>query len=311
MTSLLGAFSRTYLKTRIRHLLHDCDFDVNCYRHSFAKNTRPFSTGPSGVKISKEIIADVPCEWIVPDEVIHQDQFILFFHGGGFVLEAQKSHYEFCSDIARQIGARLLSVNYRLAPEFPFPAAPRDCLTVYEEILKRGHLGKNLILGGDSAGGSLCLSTIASAINKGLQIPAAAFCLSPLTGYNLIEGKRTGNDDLIQDTDQMFSKETLQFFMNCYFGKNAKVDLTLDHQSAPILSKFKSFPPLLITASENEFLFKESVQAVEVARENGTSVEFITEKNLFHVYPLAGLLPEAKAARKKIVQFIKTHWRLS
>ena len=303
MASVLGTVSRWYLQTQVRDLLEKCNFDLDQYRKQFALKAGPFPLMPSGVQSRSDKIVGVDCEWLVPRKVLYPDKLVLFFHGGGFVLDIQKSHYEFCASMARALGVKFLLVKYRLAPEHPFPAAPEDCFAVYRELLAGGVKAKHVIFAGDSAGGGLALSTVAMAQTARLDLPAGLIAMSPVTGF----GFSKWQDGVAGDSDQMFSRATFEYFVRQYVGS---AQIREDVRLMPIMTGFKGFPPLLVTASENEFLYPESSEAVALAKQNGVEVEFYTAKDLFHVFPLMGLLPEARAVRGKMLAFVRKVWAL-
>ncbi len=296
MPSLLGTIGRIYVEKRVRTLFHKKPFSVEGFRASFAR-TQIWVKGPSGCKIEQVQIAGVRADWIIPPNISDKKQMLLYFHGGGFVLGALKAHYHYCSDLSKKLSVPVLMVHYRLAPENPYPAGAEDCLAVYREIIK----DYKLALGGDSAGAYLALATVVSAQKEKLPLPNCLFVLSPASGDLFPQVNSVG----FPDRDQMFSKPTLQFFINSYFGKMENFE---DAEIIPMKSEFKGFPPMVIVSAKNELLHKDCLCIEQAARKNGVHVVHISEDGLFHVYPLAWVIPEAKRAREKIAEFIRGYW---
>ncbi len=132
----------------------------------------------SGVTCTPVSAGDVPAEWIIPTGSATQ-RCILYLHGGTFITGSIKSHRSLAANIAFAAQARALLIDYRLAPEHPFPAGPQDVMTAYQWLLDNGIPAKDIVVAGDSAGGTLTLGLLFSLRDEGKPLPAAAVCLSP------------------------------------------------------------------------------------------------------------------------------------
>ena len=135
---------------------------------------------PNGTIITPEVINDVPVEWLTPAHV-NSDFVILYLHGGGWTLGWKNNHRTLVAFICKAASCRALAVEYRLAPENPFPAALVDCLSVYHWLINHGTRPDQIVFAGDSAGANLALTTVMSLRDSNDPLPAAIVCISPMT----------------------------------------------------------------------------------------------------------------------------------
>ncbi len=238
----------------------------------------------------------VPCEWIrVPES--REERVVLYLHGGGYVLGSVATHRDLISRIARAAGARCLAIDYRLAPEHPFPAAPDDCLRAYRWLLASGVAPTRLVIAGDSAGGGLALATLLALRDAGDPLPAAAVCLSPwadLEGTG--DSARSGAVD-----DPLIPVEGLIGMGQLYLaGANAR-----DPRASPLYGDYRGLPPLLIQVGTREVLLDDARRVAERARAAGVNVHLECEEGLIHVWPLFGAgVPESREAVERIGAFV-------
>lgn len=146
------------------------------------------------------LISALRGEWVVPESASGGRRVILYFHGGGFIAGSPESHRPLVARLAHAASARALVPQYRLAPEYPYPAALRDAADAYRWLLTQGVTPNNIIFAGDGSGGGLALSTLLALRNAGLPLPAAAVCFSPwadltMSGWSMLKNK--GNDDTL------------------------------------------------------------------------------------------------------------------
>ncbi len=252
---------------------------------------------PENVKIG-EIDADgVPSEWqIVPGA--DDNKVILYFHGGGMVLMSPKTHRALTIEIAQLTKTRVLSIEYRLAPEHPFPAPLEDCVIAYNWLLSQGFKSENIIIAGDSAGGNLTLTTLIKLRDKGIPLPAGAVALSPATDFTnksvtFYENAKT--DPILADIGI--------FWWTTSFLAGADPN---NPYISPVLAELKGLPPILIQVSTSEMLYDHSTRFIERAKAAGVDATLQEWKDTIHVFQGFGLhyLPEAKDAIKKIGEFI-------
>ena len=242
----------------------------------------------------------VPAEWIeTPDA---DGGVLLYLHGGAYVLGSINVHRKLVSRLADATKTRVLAINYRLAPEHPYPAALEDATTAYLWLLNRGGLTAEgvepgrIIIAGDSAGGGLALATLVSLRDTGVPLPAGAVCISPWTDLALtgasVESKA--------GADPILSPEGLALFASYYAGEH---DLTSPLVS-PLYADLKGLPPLLIQVGADEILLDDAVRFAGKACEAGGDVTLEVWDEMFHVFQMIWLLAETKQAIGRIAEFV-------
>ncbi len=224
---------------------------------------------------------------------------MLYLHGGAYVVGSVNSHRALLSSLARVTRMKILAIDYRLAPEDPFPAALNDILTAYRWLLSTGTVPGQIVIAGDSAGGGLALAAIAALRDSGDQLPACALCFSPWLDLTLSSKSINFN----AKADPLLSRAVLTTYADLYAG---------DHElSQPLISPFfadlEGFPPLLVHVGGDEIFLDEARGLAEAARTAGVDVELTIWPGLFHVFQLVPFLPEAKQSLNQAGQFIVHH----
>lgn len=238
----------------------------------------------------------VACEWIIP--VNYQPGgVLLYLHGGGFVYGQTPPHLHMGAYLARRLGVRLLMVDYRLAPEQPFPAALDDCLAAYSWLLEQGFQAKNIVLAGDSAGGNLTITTLMALRDRGMPLPAAAACLSPV--IDLTE-KNSQNPDF---KDPLLPPEAMQFYTAAYVGDHDPHDPLI----SPAFGDFRGLPPLLVHAGEQEILRQDALLLARLAEAAGVDVQVQIFPRMWHVWQINLRLPQARQSLEEIAGFLQAH----
>jgi epsilon-lactone hydrolase len=225
---------------------------------------------------------------------------ILYFHGGGYVAGSVETHREFLAHIARATKRRILAVDYRLAPENPFPAALEDAVTVYRWLLADHRMSpENIAIGGDSAGGGLTLATLLKLKEDGDALPGAAVCLSPWTDLAMTGASITEKDSV----DPFINASGMAAIAPAYIGAdNAKNPLI-----SPLYGDLSGLPPLLIHVGDRECLLDDSVRFAEKAQAAGSPVTLKVWEELFHVFHLfAGVAPEGREGIQEVAAFLET-----
>jgi acetyl esterase/lipase len=247
--------------------------------------------------VEKVSAAGVNCEWIIPVNAC-EDRVVVYLHGGGYVLGSLATARSLALPVARFSGERVLSVDYRLAPENPFPAALEDSLAVYQWILDKGIPSSKIVFIGDSAGGGLCLATILSLKNNCRPLPGGVICLSPWTDL-------AGTGDSIRNNlkiDPLFRKGGGPMKPSEYSGGESLTNPLV----SPLYGDYHGFPPMLIHVGSDEVLLDDSVVLAEKARESGIDVTLKVWKGMWHVFHITGrMLPESSRSLKEISEFIK------
>lgn len=251
---------------------------------------------PGNVRYQPVIADGVKAEWITPDDA--GDRTILYFHGGGYLLGSIETHRVLTAHIAITAQARALIIDYRLAPEYPFPAPVEDALNAYKWLLAQGVPPDRLVLAGDSAGGGLVAATIIALRDKGIPLPAAGVCLSPW-----VDMESTGDSLNAEDSEEAKNmKEALLGMASQYLG-GADPRNPL---ASPVHGDFTGTPPLLIQVGGAESLIDDSNLLAQKATEDGVEVELEVWDHMFHVWhSYAPILPEGQEAVDRVGEYIK------
>jgi len=237
-------------------------------------------------------------EWVsAPNS--DKTKILLYLHGGGFVFNATKLYRDLIARLARFTGLTILSIDYSLAPEHPYPVALNETLAAYKWLIREGYRAENIALGGDSAGGALVLSLLHKLREYKISMPACAFVMSPATDATL---EKTSIEN--SDKDIYINLQSLRFFIESYFANTPTDDST----ASPLLGPLKDFPPLQIHVDKSEIMYNDSVRFADKARRAGVPVEIYEADGLFHVWHIfARYIPEAKQSIKDIGRFVKEY----
>jgi monoterpene epsilon-lactone hydrolase len=260
------------------------------------KSTRFFRI-PKKINCLPINIHGVSAEWISCTNV--KNGVILYLHGGAYALGSVSVHREYLSRFAIAAQRKILAINYRLAPEHPFPAALDDTLTAYRWLISQGIDSSEIVIAGDSAGGGLALSTLISLRDAGDSLPACAVCISPWTDLTL-----SGNS--IQTNavgDPILSPYILERYAKYYAG-DLKTNLPL---ISPLFAALKGLPPLLIHVGTSEILLDDANRLFENAQLAGVDVNLETWEGMFHVFQIISFIPETKQCLDHIAGFISKY----
>jgi len=238
-------------------------------------------------------------EWITPPGV-SGDITVYWLHGGGYSIGSVNTHARTVSQIAAACDARAFAVDYRLAPENPFPAGLDDAVAGYRWLLGQGVDPARLVIGGDSAGGGLTLATLQRLREAGDPLPAATVLLSPWTD---LEG--TGESiKTRREADPMIDPDMMPEMARGYHPDG---DLR-NPLVSPLHADFTGLPPMLIQVGDAEVLLDDSTRVAQRAEAAGVDVTLEVNDEMIHVFQLfAPLLPEAVAAIARIGEFAKSH----
>lgn len=254
----------------------------------------------SDVKVEQAIIGSMRGEWIIPMQPVpSQHEVILYFHGGGFIAGNCEFYRDLATRIAKASGTKILTIEYRLAPEYPYPAANEDCIEAYQWLLANGYSSNDIVFGGDSVGASLALMTLISLRNEGRELPAGAFLISPHTDLVHLDGESYQSRALLDPTGSLEGSKRI---LNAYLGTCSELD--------PILSSLRmdlqGLPELLVQVGDHEVLLSDSTRLTERAKAAGVQVELEIWENMWSVFHfLAYMLPEAQQAITKIGKFVR------
>lgn len=282
----------------VRRALFDWEAPLERYRAMMTRQER-FWKPPRDVDVQPVMAGDVQGEWLVPPDASPRC-VILYLHGGAWTLGWTNIHRRMVAHLCRAAASRALAVDYRLAPEHPFPAALEDCLSAYRWLLKNGTLPRDIVIGGDSAGGNLTLATLMSLRDAGDPLPAAAVCISPATD---LEG--TGESFRTKKDPVQTPEFVLAMVRHYAGGQDLRSPLL-----SPLHGDLRGLPPLLIHAGGDEMLLSDATRLADDARAAGVDVSLVVWPRMWHVWHLLGpSLPEARQAIDAIGAFIRGHLR--
>ena len=261
--------------------------------------------GLTGITTEKTTIAGLAAEWVRPDQSPSVGKYeddkrmILYFHGGGFISGSCDSHRDLVSRIAKASGVRVLVIEYRLAPEYKYPAANDDCLAAYRLLITGGIPAKSIVIGGDSTGGYLTLTTLLALRDGGDPLPAAAFFLSPHTDFLNYDGESYISR---AESDPTGSLSNSRMCADNYFDASRISPPVL----SPLHQELDGLPPLFIQVGDDEVILSDSVRLAERAKEAGVDVTLEIWENMWHIFRfMAYMLPEGEEALRNVGEFVR------
>lgn len=257
-----------------------------------------FSQPPTGCKIEKVNSGGPEALWVSAADV-NTKATIMYLHGGGYTMGSASTYLGITGMLSELCGLRVLSVDYRLAPEHPFPAAIDDAVNAYRWLLQQGIPAKSIVIGGDSAGGGLTFATMIELKNKGIQLPAAIFTISPW-----LDLAHTGETMVTKaDDDPMFTKSGMIHMAKLYADETDVSSPLI----SPLYADLSGLPPVLIHVGTSEMLLSDSRRMAETLKKAGVDCVIKEWEDLFHVFHTVVYIPEARIATAEIATFIKSH----
>jgi monoterpene epsilon-lactone hydrolase len=255
---------------------------------------------PSQEGIRREPVdcAGVPAEWLIPADC-HAGRVLFYIHGGAFVARTPKVHAAMVSAWCWALNARALMVDYRLAPEHPYPAAFNDCSKAYLWLLEQGTDPNDIVVAGDSAGGNLAMATLQRAKTEGKPLPACAVLLSPFLDFSLSGGSALSNARHDPVFNLPFAIVIRQFY--------AQPAEYLNPGVSPLFGDFTGLPPLLFQVGSREMLLDDAMRAAALAHRAAVETHVEIWHRLPHVFQIITQMPQARAARESALRFISNH----
>ena len=255
---------------------------------------------PADVTVTAGELGGVPTAEITVDGV-EPRHVVLYFHGGVYVLGDAASTAGLAAQVARRIQAKAISVDYRLAPEHPYPAAVDDALAAYQALLEGGTAPAGIVLAGESAGGGLAVATLILARDRGLPRPAAAYLMSPYADLTLAGATMETKGQ----ADPLLSRENLAARVPDYTaGRDPALALI-----SPIFADLAGLPPLVVQAGSHEVLLDDAVRLARQAAITDVEVTLDITPGVPHVFQAySPILDEAAAALDRAGQFLSAHF---
>ncbi|WP_310396943.1 alpha/beta hydrolase [Hymenobacter sp.] len=240
-------------------------------------------------------------EWLRP-RAAHPTRVLLYLHGGGYVLGSLNTHRSLAGSLAQRCGLNVLTINYRKAPDHPFPAALDDAKRAYRWLLRHGHRPHDIVVAGDSAGGGLALALLLALRDAGEPAPAAGIGLSPWTDLNL---PITALRRVAREEGLLLEALQMRTWGPLYAHKTPLTHPLL----SPAQADLHGLPPLLIQVSTAEVLYDDAVKFVDKARAAGVAVTLHSFEGLVHWWHLFWrLVPEARQALDQVAGFLTGLW---
>ena len=229
-----------------------------------------------------------------------EDLIILQFHGGGYMGAVRNAYYVFAglyNEVSQ--GCSVLTPDYRVAPEHPFPAALEDAIASYQWLLDAGYYGEQIILAGDSAGGGLAMALCMYLKDHNKPMPRGIVAMSPWT--DLTASGESYETNFTKDVLFGNTRESLIYVNDYAIGQNKT-----DPYISPLFGSFQGFPPMLIQVGSTEMLLSDSVEVAAKAREQGVKVRLSIYEGMFHVFQMCYQnIPESKKAWAEVGKFIE------
>jgi epsilon-lactone hydrolase len=258
---------------------------------------------PQGLRIEQSALGAIPVESIIPDNA-HPKRVFFHLHGGGYVLGSPAGSRPFTTAFALTTRSRVVSVDYRLAPENPHPAAVMDAVAAYGALLADGHQPGDLVIGGESAGGGLAIATLIAARDKRLPMPACAIVISPWTDLRC----RSDSFSSKAGVDPMLTRKSLTEMADAYLaGANASAPL-----ASPALADLTGLPPILIHVGSEEVLLDDAHALARNAQACRVEAAIEVWPRMIHVWHMFHpMLPEGAAAIQRAANFAERQWSRS
>jgi acetyl esterase/lipase len=291
------------MKYVIKGLLYSRDLAIKKRVNDHRKDLEKMAVGvelPEDVKIKNVDINGISALWCNTPES-DNDKIILFFHGGAYVAgsaDISKYHSIYLSRVSN---TQLLSVNYRLAPEHPYPAALEDAVNAYRWLVEEKKFSpKSIVITGVSAGGGLTIATLLKLREFGIEQPIAAVCISPWADLDFTGETFRSRANL----DPFTTPDGLEFDANLYIGDEDARNPFI----SPIYADLHGLPPLYIIVGTAEILHDDGVRLAEGATNAGVDVILDIWEDMIHSFPVfASVAPESREAIEKIGEFIRKH----
>jgi monoterpene epsilon-lactone hydrolase len=235
-------------------------------------------------------------------EPVTSSTTVLYFHGGGYMVGSARSGAPLAAELVRRIGGRGYSVEYRLAPEHPYPAAVNDAAAAYAALLATGVAPGEVVLAGDSAGGGLVMATLLTARDRGLAQPAAAVLFSPW-GDLTASGASTKTK---ANVDPVLTPDSLTWYADHYVPAAARTDPLV----SPVFADLAGLPPMLIQVGSHEILLDDALRLASRAAHHDVEVTLEVVAGAPHVFQNQfGDQPEADAALDRAGEYLRCRLR--
>lgn len=298
MTSYRGRILKKILRASMARLRKRKPKTLEEYRRRLDEIAKRIPVTP-GVKVDSTMIKGCYAEWLIPlSRKFHDASTIFYLHGGGYSAGSTITHRALGASIAKKSGVRVLLLEYRLAPEHPFPAALEDAVATYQWLLEQGCPPERIAFAGDSAGAGLCIATTLYLRDHNLPLPKAIACISPwvdLLHSGESHKQNAAIDPLLVTSD---AEEVALYYTDAENLRNPLI--------SPIYANLQGLPPVLIQVGSEEILLDDAKTLAQKIKEVGGEIELKIWEGMWHVWHIAGMvLPESEKALEEIAGFLR------
>ncbi|MBS6508558.1 MAG: alpha/beta hydrolase [Paraclostridium bifermentans] len=274
----------------------DSDF-ITCFRNFMDESlNQSLKDLKQDYSLNEVDIKGIKAAWIESLNSIKNKGVIIYLHGGCYIYGNINNYCTIPVQISNTTGLKVLSVNYSLAPENPFPKAIEDVQNIYEYLIEEGYTSDQIVIVGDSAGGGLALATVIKLRDLKVDLPAALGLFSPWVDLTL----KGDTIETLKDFDNVLSKRQLEGAAKIYAEKQELTNPLI----SPVFADLKNCPPMMILAGGREILLSDSINLARRANLDNTIVNFIVWDKLDHVFAVDSTLPESKEAIEILGKFL-------
>jgi acetyl esterase/lipase len=265
-------------------------------RRQYDYMTERYGVVPKDTIVENAKLGSVKGEWVRVAETQPQ-RLLIYLHGGGYISGSPETHRPLVARLCKAANCAALSLNYRLGPEFPFPAGLRDAVDAYRFLIGKGFPSASIVLGGNGAGGGLAFATLLAIRNAGLPMPAACIAMSPwadltLSGWSIMQNR---------ESDAVMTWELLFVSARHYLQDANPADV----YASPIFGNFRDFPPIMVHAGSNELLRDDASRLGELAAAAQVPVSVEIYDGMQHVFQAYTNAPESRVSLNRLGQFIR------
>jgi acetyl esterase/lipase len=272
--------------------------DPRLLREKIERFAKRYVRTPKDTEVTPLDLDGLSAEFLHPHGVSRDSATtLLYLHGGGYILCSPDTHRPMVAALAKRAGMRALVIDYRLAPEHPFPAGLDDAIKAYRWLMAQGVDPQSITVAGDSAGGGLTLALLVALRDAGDPLPAAAALLSPWTDLAMSGWSHLTHRKL----DPMLTVDGALLAARHYLGATNPTNPL----ASPLYANFDRLPPLAIHVGGNEILLDDSLRLAERARSAGVDVTVKVWPGLPHVFQAARFLPEARQSLSELGAFLR------
>jgi monoterpene epsilon-lactone hydrolase len=265
-------------------------------RAQYERAEKVFPT-PADVKVERLNAPAAPAEWLRPPSA-EPGRVVLYLHGGGYVIGSPRSHRHLAAAIAGAAGASALLLDYRLAPEHPYPAAVEDATSAYRWLLDQAIAPEHIVIAGDSAGGGLTVATLLALREARVPLPAGAVCISPWVDLTCSGASYA----TMAAADPIVRRSGVEEMARAYLGATPP----RSPLASPLFADLRGLPPLLIHVGSDEVLLDDAVQLAERAKAAGVDATLEVYDHMIHVWHwFLPMLDEAQTAVEAIGRFVR------